>query len=1043
MVLVAALVTVFGVTSVGVSENAGAAQTTCPSAIGLSNGDFENPTVPAGAGTDILDSNAAAIWKTTATDHNIEYWRNGGSSTSNNGNLAITAESGSQWVELNATQASTLYQDLTTVPGQVMRWSLWHRARYTGTANGQDVMAVKIGTTTTQVQQGSNISDGPNAWVNYTGSYTVPAGQTTTRFAFTAVSTSSGNATIGNFLDNVQFSNAPCLTTSKTVTDLTASSGGLTRPGDTLQYTVTVNNTGGAMSSNDVVTDAIPANTTYVPGSLVVSGAAVTDATDTDVGQFSGGTVTGRVGTGATSTTGGTIAAGGTTTMTFKVTVNAGTAAGTVISNTANTTYQWAPAATTYTSTTNTLTNTVATTGITVAKSVSGTTDVNGDSKLNTGDKVAYTFLVTNTGSTALTAVGVNDSKATVSCPSSTLASGASETCTATYTVTQADVDSGSVVNTATATGTPPSGASAITSAPSTATKALDQTAALTLTKSGASADTNGDGKLDVGDKITYSYLVKNTGSVTLNPVSINDAHSGLSAITCPTTSLAALATTTCTATYPITQADLDAGVANNTATASGKPPTGASVTSAPSTAAVTLPPAPALTVTKSATSTPTTLTAAGQTVAYSFLVKNTGNVTVTGIAVADTFTAPAGPVPTINCPVTTLAPGASTTCTAANYAVTQADVDNGKIVNSATVSGKSPAGATVTSAASAVTVTIAPAPAMTLQKTVASVTDTNADGVRDAGDKVNWTFKVTNTGNVTLNTVAVSDAKAGAVTCSPTTLAPGASVTCTAAAYPISQAEGDAGLVTNTATSSAKTPAGAAVTSPSSSTSTTLTASPKVTITKSAAVTDVNADGKTDLGDKIQWSFLVKNTGNVTLTGVAVSDAKAGAVTCPATTLAPGVSTTCTATTTYTISQTDVDSGSVTNTATATATPPSGSPITSAPSSTNTPIVQTSALQLTKSAVVTDVNHDGLTDLGDTVAWSFAVKNTGTTSVTALAISDPTAGATTCAATSLAPGASTTCTPTAGHTITQADVDAGFVTNTATAAPRTPRTRP
>ena len=655
MVLVAALVTVFGVTSVGVSENAGAAQTTCPSAIGLSNGDFENPTVPAGAGNNILDSNAAAIWKTTATDHNIEYWRNGGSSTSNNGNLAITAESGSQWVELNATQASTLYQDLTTVPGQVMRWSLWHRARYTGTANGQDVMAVKIGTTTTQVQQGSNISDGPNAWVNYTGSYTVPAGQTTTRFAFTAVSTSSGNATIGNFLDNVQFSNAPCLTTSKTVTDLTASSGGLTRPGDTLQYTVTVNNTGGAMSSNDVVTDAIPANTTYVPGSLVVSGAAVTDATDTDVGQFSGGTVTGRVGTGATSTTGGTIAAGGTTTMTFKVTVNAGTAAGTVISNTANTTYQWAPAATTYTSTTNTLTNTVATTGITVAKSVSGTTDVNGDGKLNTGDKVAYTFLVTNTGSTALTAVGVNDSKATVSCPSSTLASGASETCTATYTVTQADVDSGSVVNTATATGTPPSGASAITSAPSTATKALDQTAALTLTKSGASADTNGDGKLDVGDKITYSYLVKNTGSVTLNPVSINDTHSGLSAITCPTTSLAALATTTCTATYPITQADLDAGVANNTATASGKPPTGASVTSAPSTAAVTLPPAPALTVTKSATSTPTTLTAAGQTVAYSFLVKNTGNVTVTGIAVSDTFTAPAGPVPTINCPVTTL----------------------------------------------------------------------------------------------------------------------------------------------------------------------------------------------------------------------------------------------------------------------------------------------------------------------------------------------------------------------------------------------------
>ena len=64
-------------------------------------------------------------------------------------------------------------------------------------------------------------------------------------------------------------------------------------------------------------------------------------------------------------------------------------------------------------------------------------------------------------------------------------------------------------------------------------------------------------------------------------------------------------------------------------------------------------------------------------------------------------------------------------------------------------------------------------------------------------------------------------------------------------------------------------------------------------------------------VGDVISYSYVVKNTGNVTLAGpVTVTDDKA-TVTCPAGGLAPGASMTCTAS--YTITQGDLDAGSVT----------------------------------------------------------------------------------------------------------------------------------
>ena len=74
------------------------------------------------------------------------------------------------------------------------------------------------------------------------------------------------------------------------------------------------------------------------------------------------------------------------------------------------------------------------------------------------GSTISYQFVVTNTGNTPLTNVSVNDALvglSTISCPSTTLAVGAAPMiCTATYTVSAADVAAGNVHNSATASGT-------------------------------------------------------------------------------------------------------------------------------------------------------------------------------------------------------------------------------------------------------------------------------------------------------------------------------------------------------------------------------------------------------------------------------------------------------------------------------------------------------------------------------------------------------------------------------------------------------------
>lgn len=142
-------------------------------------------------------------WNTTATDKKIEIWSNGYG--------GVSAPSGNQFAELNATQDSELYQLVDTVPGQKLVWSLYHRARGAGDAG--DTMYVNIGAPNSKPNSVTTLNDAlPAGWVLHTGTYVVPAGQTSTRFGFESGPTASKNKSIGNFLDHIFFTTESCIT---------------------------------------------------------------------------------------------------------------------------------------------------------------------------------------------------------------------------------------------------------------------------------------------------------------------------------------------------------------------------------------------------------------------------------------------------------------------------------------------------------------------------------------------------------------------------------------------------------------------------------------------------------------------------------------------------------------------------------------------------------------------------------------------------------------------------------------------------------------
>ncbi|WBU39146.1 RICIN domain-containing protein [Homoserinibacter sp. YIM 151385] len=296
-------------------------QDACQNVTALVNASFEEPVVP-NTYYNVANGNMPG-WRSvddTGAVAPIEVWKG----TTEGKEPPV----GNQFVELNANAPGTLFQSIATTPGQVLQWSLLHRAR-----QGTDTMELFIGAVGTPQAADSQgqFKTSTAAWVRYSGAYVVPAGQTMTQLAFKAVATGSGDRTIGNLLDDVSFGSGPCLEIDSAAANIT-NPGGAYRVGDVVEYTETVTNEGSSPGLWSTYAFPLPAGVELVSSSISINGTSRTAAADSDPVDYASGsrTLTARLGAGATSSQGGSIAQGTTIVLRYRATIQASAAERTV-----------------------------------------------------------------------------------------------------------------------------------------------------------------------------------------------------------------------------------------------------------------------------------------------------------------------------------------------------------------------------------------------------------------------------------------------------------------------------------------------------------------------------------------------------------------------------------------------------------------------------------------------------------------------------------------------------------------------------------------
>ena len=663
-------------------------------------------------------------------------------------------------------------------------------------------------------------------------------------------------------------------------------------------------------------------------------------------------------------------------------------------------------------------------------------TSITGDEVVQ-GKTIGYTFTITNTGSQTLDNIKLTDSKLQ-SAPtinwgspkSPTLAPGKTVTATGTYTLTRDDVSNKPIENTATVTATDELGR--IVTSSSSATVTPSATSSVFVSKA-VSPSTVSTGDASVGETLTWKIYATNNGNQTLAGVTFHDTLDGLSALDIDWDGsqegrIAPGKSAVATATYRLAAADVKRGYVKNEAYVTCNDLRGNSLTSNHATATATIAGKTGLSLEKT-TDTPSISADeafVGNRIKYTIKVTNTGNRELTGLAIADAKIAPSTASPG----KTELGAGESTTATV-SYAITDADIKAGKVINTATATATDSDGKTVTSNQGTATTTIeTPRPGISVTKEV-DKTVLTGDEAR-AGTKLTYTISVTNTGNVPVGELRAVDGMEydGHQYLDFGTIRPGKTVKLRAQ-HTVTQDEVDAGKVVNEiVVSNWDVTAGDSV-------ETSISPSSSLTVSKTVDTAQIAAD-EAIAGKRLTYTITVRNNGSSTVTGVSLADELNGASVgkLGKTTLAPGEQTTATAT--YSITAGDIAAGSVVNAVTVKGTAPSGKPVTSNRATARTNIeAPRSALSVSKTVDKTSLTGAEARP-GTKLSYTITVTNGGNSTVSGIRLDDSMDGASgpllaQLDRTELAAGE--TATARVSYTVTQSDIDRGRVTNTVQAS--------